>query len=116
MTTADLLDIIDRDPSPVRTIGSLAYISGRPRRTIEEAIQQARLEGHPIITDGGIRVATTFEEWSELVDWLDARMVTQRATVNALTQARDRMAAATRDRAAAAESRAAGQQMALVLA
>lgn len=115
MTTADLLDLIERDTSPVRTIGSLAHLSGRPRRSIEEAIQTARLEGQPIITDGGIRVAATFEEWTELVDWLDARMVTQRRTVNALTEARDAKAAEDTERAAAAVSRAQGEQQALGL-
>lgn len=75
MTTADLLDLIERDLSAVRTIGSLAYISGQPRQSIESAIQQARLEGHPVITDGGIRVAATFKEWTELVDWLDAEQM-----------------------------------------
>lgn len=116
MTTADLLDIIDRDPSQPRTIGSLAYISGRPRRSIEESIQQARLEGVPVITDGGIRVATTFKEWTALVDWLDARMVTQRQTVNALTAARDEMAARTRERVTAAAQQAQGEQLTWVAA
>lgn len=116
MTTADLLDLIERDTSPVRTIGSLAHLSGRPRRSLESAIQQARLEGIPVITDGGIRVAATFKEWTELVEWLDARMVTQRQTVNALTAARDEMAAATRERVTEAAQQAQGEQLTWVAA
>ncbi len=113
MTTADLLDIIARDRSPVRTIGSLSTHGRCTRRSIEEAIQTARLEGVPVITDGGVRVATTAKEWTTLVDWLDARMVTQRRTVNALTAARDQRAKDDPAWAAPAVSRAAGATLTL---
>ena len=55
-----------------------------PRRAIEDAIQTARLEGVPIITDGGIRVAQTAAEATALGDWLDARMDSQRRTRDAV--------------------------------
>jgi hypothetical protein len=96
MTTEELVRLIERDRGftggGVRTIGSLSSLAGTTRRTIEEAIQTARLEGTPIITDGGIRVAQSSQEAHALADWLDARMVTQRRTVNAIREAADRMA------------------------
>jgi hypothetical protein len=95
MTTEELVRLIEADSAhaPAVTIGSLAHRAGTTRRTIEEAIQTARLEGTPIITDGGIRVAQSSQEAHALADWLDARMVTQRRTVNAIREAADRMAA-----------------------
>ena len=80
MTTADLLAVIARDPSPVRTIGSLSTVAGSTRRSVEEAIQTARLEGVPVITDGGIRVATTAAEAFALHRWLRHRLATQTRT------------------------------------
>ena len=68
----------------VPTIGSLSSRAGVPRRAIEDAIQTARLEGVPIITDGGIRVAQTAAEATALGDWLDARMDSQRRTRDAV--------------------------------
>ncbi len=62
------------------TIGDLSSLSGVARRTIEDAIQHARLEGTPIITDGGIRVARTAAEAHALYRWLRARMLTQSRT------------------------------------
>ena len=47
---------------------------------VHVAIQQARLEGVPILTDGGVRVAQTAEETWTLYRWLRARMVTQQRT------------------------------------
>lgn len=92
MTTPELLELIERDPSHVRTIDTLAYLAGVPRRSIEKAIQQARLEGVPVITDGGVRLAETPEDVQSLADWLAARLRTQRETVTALLATRDRLA------------------------
>ena len=95
MTTDELVRLIEQDAAshrlhdcdeehpyraPIVTIGSLFPLAGVTRRAIEEAIQQARLEGTPIITDGGIRVAQTAEEAFGLYRWLRARLVTQQRT------------------------------------
>ena len=102
MTTEELIDLIeaegawhrraDHDPreherwgSPCAvTIGGLSHRSGMQRRHIEEAIQTARLQGVPVITDGGIRVAQNAAEATALASWLAGRMATQRATLNAI--------------------------------
>jgi hypothetical protein len=89
VTTEELIRLIERDRGftggGVRTIGSLSSLAGTTRRTIEEAIQTARLEGTPIITDGGIRVAQTAKECHELVGWLTHRVRSQMDTIAALT-------------------------------
>lgn len=77
-------DEVHRYQAPIVTIGTLVTRAGRPRRAIEEAIQQARLEGVPIITDGGIRVAQTAEQAHDLAGWLFARIRSQRETAEAI--------------------------------
>lgn len=62
------------------TIGELFSVGGVSRREVEEAIQHARLEGVPILTDGGVRVAQTAEEAFGLYRWLRARLMTQMRT------------------------------------
>ncbi len=102
MTTEELVRLIEaeaawhrmpgHDPrehtvwgSPCRvTIEAIADRAGVARRHAEEAIQTARLEGVPIITAGGIRVAQTAAEATALGDWLDARMDSQRRTRDAV--------------------------------
>ena len=120
MTTDELVRLIERDtarhwscPDDFRaatcgtfgctvTIGSLSSLAGCTRRSIEEAIQQARLEGTPIVTDGGIRVAQTAKDADALADWLDARMDTQRRTRDAVRAAAAEMATEEAEQAAAA--------------
>jgi len=95
MTTEELVRLIEQDNASHRrhdcaevhpfmpgytTIGSLYDLAGVNRRTIEEAIQTARLEGVPVLTDGGVRVAQTAEEAFGLYRWLRSRMVTQMKT------------------------------------
>ena len=96
MTTTELVRLIEADTAghrlhqcdvehpmraPIVTIGSLSTRAGTPRRSVEEAIQTARLDGVPVITDGGIRVAGTADEALALYRWLRARMLTQSRTV-----------------------------------
>ena len=87
MTTDELVRLIEQVQADIPwdhydrpTIGMLASVAGVPDRVIQEAIQTARLEGVPIITDGGLRVAQTSEEAFALYRWLRARMVTQQRT------------------------------------
>lgn len=87
MTTDELVRLIEQVQADIPwehydrpTIGMLASVAGVPTRTVESAIQTARLEGTPIITDGGIRVAQTAEEAFGLYRWLRARLVTQQRT------------------------------------
>ena len=102
MTTAELLSVIARDPSAVRTIGSVAHVAGVTRRNIEESIQSARLQGKPIITDGGIRLARDAKEKAALIGWLTARVQSQMDTIAALTsQARLDYTVERRERIAA---------------
>ena len=115
MTTADLLDIIARDPSPVRTIGSLSTHGRCTRRSVEEAIQTARLEGVPVITDGGVRVATTSAEAFALHRWLRHRLATQNRTAWAVRSQAMLMDRAERAEAARAVPRAAEASLTLGL-
>lgn len=115
MTTADLLAVIARDPSPVRTIGSLSTRAGTTRREIESAIQNARLEGVPVITDGGIRVATTAAEAFALHRWLRHRLATQNRTAWAVRSQAMLMDRAERAEASRAVPRAAGATLTLGL-
>jgi len=100
MTTDELVRLIETDAAshrfhdcheahpyqaPIVTIGSLFVRAGVARRHVEEAIQTARLEGVPIITDGGIRVATTAKEAHQLAAWLRARVQSQMDTIAAIT-------------------------------
>ena len=101
MTTEELVRLIEQetarhrrpghDPSEdhpwescTLTIGTLFPVAGVPRRVIEEAIQQARLEGVPIITDGGVRVAQTAEEARALSGWLWGRIRSQMETAQSV--------------------------------
>lgn len=89
--------------SPCRvTIDEVAAMGGVKRRVVEAAIQQARLEGVPVITDGGVRIATTAAEAHALARWLLARMRTQQETHAAIVAAARLM---ERGEAAAATSR-----------
>lgn len=131
MTTEELLRLIEQETARHRrpghepredhpyqscivTIGDLFPVAGVPRRVIEEAIQQARLEGVPIITDGGVRVAQTAEEANALADWLDARMDSQRRTRDAVRAAAAEMAEREEMGRLRSVREAAGEQLAWV--
>ena len=109
MDPDELLALIDRVspyyPAGI-TLENLAMETGHPRRTIEAAIQAARLAGHPVITDGGVRLATTATEAFALVQWLDRRMAAQRRTRDAVEARAVVMAQTEAREAAEAVSRA----------
>lgn len=86
MTTAELLDLLARFPG-VLTLDDVAQRIGRPRRVVEEAVQQARLEGQPVITDGGLRLARTSAEAFAIYRALRRRMATQTRTAWAVRSA-----------------------------
>lgn len=86
MTTADLLDALTRFPG-VMTIDDVAERFHAPRRSVEECIQQARLEGHPVVTEGGLRLATTSVEAFAVYRALRRRMTTQLRTAWAVRSA-----------------------------
>lgn len=113
MTTPELLDLIRRDadshahcdddqrmrwhfPSGcVVTIGTLAHRAGVPRRDIEEAVQQARLDGAPIVTgDQGIAIATSAAQMLDQYRRLRSRYVHQAVTARAVLRTAKRMKAA----------------------
>lgn len=79
MTTAELLDLLARFPG-VLTLDDVAQRIGRPRRVVEEAVQQARLEGQPVITDGGLRLARTSAEAFAVYRALRRRLASQNKT------------------------------------
>ena len=111
MTTDELLSLIEQDAAshrlhechrdhpgraPVVTLGTLADRAGVSRRAIEEAVQASRLDEYAdfaIDTRHGITVLRDTVAIAELADWLDARLVTQRRTVNTLRAVADRIAA-----------------------
>lgn len=86
MTTAELLDALTRFPG-VMTIDDVAERFREPRRAVEACIQQARLEGHPVVTDGGLRVARTSEEAFTVYRALRRRSMTQVRTAWAVRSA-----------------------------
>ena len=105
MTTAELLDLLARFPG-VLTLDDVAQRIGRPRRVVEEAVQQARLEGQPVITDGGLRLARTSAEAFAVYRALRRRMTTQTKTAWAVRSAAmlmERGEAAARKRVAEAQ-------------
>jgi hypothetical protein len=76
------------------TLDEVAAMAGVKRRVVEAAVQQARLEGIPVLTDGGVRIATTAAEAHALARWLLARMKTQQETHAAVLSAAQLMARA----------------------
>ena len=86
MTTAELLEALARFPG-VMTIDDVAERFETPRRAVEECIQQARLEGHPVITEGGLRLAGTSAEAFTVYRALRRRMTTQLRTAWAVRSA-----------------------------
>lgn len=127
MTTDELLRLIERDAASHRlhechrdhpgrpavvTLGTLADRAGVSRRAIEEAVQASRLDedaDFAIDTRHGVTVLRDTVAIAELADWLDARLVTQRRTVNTLRAVADRIAAR---KPAASESQAPSEQQA----
>jgi hypothetical protein len=78
-----------------RTIGELQEQLGTSRRIVERAIEQSRLEGFPVISDGdGVYLAQTAEEVRACADRLNRRLVTQYKTVRAMRRTAQRMRAA----------------------
>lgn len=101
MTTDELVRLIEQDTARhllpghepdeehfgypcIVTIGTLSSLAGVARRTVEHAIETARNEGTPIITDGGVRVAQTAEEARALAGWLWGRIRSQMDTAEAV--------------------------------
>lgn len=110
MSTHELLDALIRFPG-VMTIDDLAERFQVTRREVEHAIQQARLEGAPVITEGGLRVATTAAEAFAGYRALRRRMQTQLKTAWAMRSAamlmeRGERAARKRDEERAARAAA----------
>ena len=75
-----------------RTIGELAEALNVPRRTIEEAVQSARLDGVPIVSGSeGLWLAQTPQEAHEAALALRRRAIHQLVTARALRRAGDAM-------------------------
>jgi hypothetical protein len=92
MTDVRYLLNVGRDNA--RTIGELAETLNLPRRVIEEAVQQARLERVPILSGSeGVWIAASAQEALEGAEALRRRAITQLVTARALRAAGRRMAA-----------------------
>lgn len=75
------------------TIAELATWLHVPRRTIEAAIQDARLAGVPIVSDSnGVHLAADATEAATCADALRRRAISQLLTARALRQTARRMA------------------------
>ena len=75
-----------------RTIGELAEVLYVPRRTIEEAVQSARLDGVPIVSGSeGLWIASTPQEARTAALALRRRAITQLVTSRALRRTGDAM-------------------------
>ena len=73
----------------------MAFALGIPIRKVQEAIQELRLAGHPIISDGdGIRLARNAEEAAACAASLRRRAIHQFLTARALRRTARRMAVA----------------------
>lgn len=94
MNPADVLYLhleLDRP----RTIGALAELLHWPRRMVEQAITDLRLQGKPVCSDGrGVWIATTAEEMAGQAQRLRERAIHQLLTARAVRQTARRMAAA----------------------
>lgn len=77
-----------------RTIGELQEQLGTSRRIVERAIEQSRLEGFPVISDGdGVYLAQTSEEVRACADRLNRRLISQYRTVRSMRRTAARMKA-----------------------
>lgn len=75
-----------------RTIGELSESLDLPRRVIEEAVQQARLNGVPVISGSeGLWIAQNGQEALSMADRLQRRLVAQYLTVRAMRETGRRM-------------------------
>lgn len=78
-----------------RTIGELAEALNLPRRSIEEAVQAARLEGVPIVSGSeGLWIASSSHEARSAALALRRRAITQLVTARALRLSADVLDAA----------------------
>lgn len=74
------------------TLSAIADAAGVSRREVEQAIQQARLDGIPLITSGrGVWRAETAQEARSMAERLRSRAITQMTTAQALDRAADAM-------------------------
>lgn len=70
----------------------IAYALALPIRTVQAALQELRLAGHPIISDaGGVRLAQTAEEARTCADSLRRRAIHQLLTSRAVRRTARRM-------------------------
>lgn len=84
-----ILAYITRRP---RTKREIAALSGIAVRDVEQLIQQARLEGAAVISDGdGYRISTDPAEVAACADALRRRLATQYLTTRALKRTARRM-------------------------
>ncbi len=70
----------------------MAFVLGLSIRQVQSALQQLRLEGHPVFTsEDGVRLAQTADEARACSDALRRRLVSQYRTYKALRNTARRM-------------------------
>ena len=90
----DIRYLLNVGKDHARTYGELAETLNVPRRVIEESVQQARLDGVPIVSGSeGVWIASSPQEALEAAQALRRRAITQLVTARALRHAGRRMAA-----------------------
>lgn len=90
MSLSDLLGLLSAEPV---TLARLAARAGVTRREAEQAVQEMRLAGHPIVSDGaGVRLARGATDALTCADRLRRRALGQLLTARALRRAGYRMA------------------------
>lgn len=88
-----ILSALGHGKASARTKRHIAAELGISTREVEEAIQQARLDGHPIISgDNGYYIGTA-DEARACADRLRSRAIHQLETAQALTATAERMSA-----------------------
>ena len=90
----DVRYLLNNSRDHARTIGDLTEALRVSRREVEASVQQARLDGVPIVSGSeGLWIATTPQEALEAAQALRRRAITQLVTARALRAAGRRMAA-----------------------
>lgn len=90
-----MIQHLNNSRAAARTLGELAETLNVPRRSIEIAVQQARLAGVPVVSGPqGLWVSNDADEVLRAAEALRTRLVTQYATYRALRATGRRMSKA----------------------
>jgi len=88
----NVLRYVGSSSDTARTLSQIAELAGVSRREVEQAVQQARMDGVPLITsERGVWRAQMPQEARQMAERLRSRAITQMETAAALDRAADAM-------------------------